>query len=164
MSIKHILLFIALCVWVPTTTAQDSSSTTLSSFVETRWKASCEYTRAFAEQMPGTSYDFRPTREQMTFKEQVLHIADQNDMILSEMSGRRFVAPSPISSKAEVLRRLDSVRDFGFDVLRRKRTTATDVVEIINGIMLALDHTTHHRGQLVVYLRLNNLAPPEYRR
>jgi uncharacterized damage-inducible protein DinB len=28
---------------------------------------------------------------------------------------------------------------------------------------LILDHATHHRGQAVVYLRLNGIKPPEYR-
>jgi uncharacterized damage-inducible protein DinB len=25
------------------------------------------------------------------------------------------------------------------------------------------DHITHHRGQIVVYLRLNGIKPPQYR-
>jgi uncharacterized damage-inducible protein DinB len=94
----------------------------------------------------------------------VLHIADQSGMILSEMSRKGFGGPSPARSKAEVLLRLDSVRDFGFDVLRQQRPEATSLVDTINGFTLALDHATHHRGQLVVYLRLNDIPPPEYRR
>jgi uncharacterized damage-inducible protein DinB len=30
-------------------------------------------------------------------------------------------------------------------------------------LLLLTDHVTHHRGQLVVYLRLNNIKPPRYR-
>jgi uncharacterized damage-inducible protein DinB len=28
--------------------------------------------------------------------------------------------------------------------------------------MLLADHITHHRGQMLVYLRLNGLVPPRY--
>ena len=29
-------------------------------------------------------------------------------------------------------------------------------------LMLMTDHVTHHRGQLVVYLRMKNVEPPKY--
>ena len=32
----------------------------------------------------------------------------------------------------------------------------------LEAVMLAMDHTTHHRGQCIVYLRVKNIAPPEY--
>jgi uncharacterized damage-inducible protein DinB len=30
-------------------------------------------------------------------------------------------------------------------------------------LMLAWDHTTHHRGQLIVYLRLKGIKPTDYK-
>jgi uncharacterized damage-inducible protein DinB len=29
-------------------------------------------------------------------------------------------------------------------------------------LLLLTDHVTHHRGQLVVYLRMKNVEPPKY--
>lgn len=29
-------------------------------------------------------------------------------------------------------------------------------------LLATLDHITHHRGQAIIYLRCNNIAPPEY--
>lgn len=129
-----------------------------------RWIASSEYTVAVAERMPADRYSFRPTPEQMTFAEQLLHIAEQNQLILAEVRGA--TAPSPrrgASAKADVLARLDETRTLGLDVLQWA-PAAADTADALNGLMLALDHTTHHRGQAVVYLRLNGITPPEYRR
>jgi uncharacterized damage-inducible protein DinB len=30
-------------------------------------------------------------------------------------------------------------------------------------VLFAVDHLSHHRGQMVVYLRLNGIKPPQYR-
>ncbi|MFA9454721.1 MAG: DinB family protein [Candidatus Aminicenantaceae bacterium] len=30
-------------------------------------------------------------------------------------------------------------------------------------VLFCVDHITHHRGQTVVYLRLNGIKPPQYR-
>jgi len=32
----------------------------------------------------------------------------------------------------------------------------------LEGVLLAMDHTAHHRGQCIVYLRVRNIAPPQY--
>jgi len=39
------------------------------------WKTSKAYTIAIAQQMPEADYGFRPNSEEMTFKEQLMHIA-----------------------------------------------------------------------------------------
>jgi uncharacterized damage-inducible protein DinB len=132
-----------------------------------RWVASGEYTLAVAEQMPVEKYLFRPTAAQMTFGEQLLHIAEQNDMIIREIW--RLAPPEKKAigyAKADVLARLKESAAFGLEVLQRTGTSdsSADLASVLNGIMLALDHTTHHRGQAIIYLRLNGVTPPEYRR
>jgi uncharacterized damage-inducible protein DinB len=68
-------------------------------------------------------------------------------------------------SKAEALAKLKETTTLGLEVLQERASALpTDVAEVLNGMMLALDHTTHHRGQAIVYLRLNGITPPEYRR
>jgi uncharacterized damage-inducible protein DinB len=32
----------------------------------------------------------------------------------------------------------------------------------IKGFFATMDHITHHRGQIIVYLRGNGITPPEY--
>jgi uncharacterized damage-inducible protein DinB len=130
-----------------------------------RWIASSDYTRAVAEQMPADKYSYRATPEQMTFAQQLLHIAEQNQLIFHEMLG---IAPPETrpsaTAKEDVMARLNETTAVGLDVLQKHSDASADVSVLVNGMMLALDHTTHHRGQAIVYLRLNGMTPPEYRR
>jgi uncharacterized damage-inducible protein DinB len=128
--------------------------------------ASSEYALAVAEQMPADKYSFRPTPEQMTFGEQLLHISEQNRLILREIKGlapaekSRSQSQKPTSSHT-----WKETTALGVKLLQERTTPSpADVAGLLNGMMLALDHTTHHRGQVVVYLRLNGITPAEYRR
>jgi uncharacterized damage-inducible protein DinB len=149
--------------WTPSAHAQANAD--VAQFLRARWAASCTYTLAIAEQMPADKYHFRPTPEQMTFAEQLLHIAEQDRLIFKEMGLQTGESPRASHTKAEVLRVLQEIEGMGSRVLEQvaARSTVTSV-DSLNGMMLALDHTTHHRGQLIVYLRLNGVTPPEYRR
>ena len=134
--------------------------------VRARWIASSEYTVAVAEQMPAEKFAFRATAEQMTFGEQLLHIAEQNQLIFREVLHDARADKQPVAlSKADVLARLKETTALGLKVLQeRSSVSGADLAALLDGMMLALDHTTHHRGQLIVYLRLNGMTPPEYRR
>jgi uncharacterized damage-inducible protein DinB len=143
--------------------ASGQTPATMSAFLRTRWVASSAYTRAIAEQMSAADYQFRPSPEQMTFGEQLLHIAEQDVSIFREMGAQiEFARPSPV--KDEVLRTLEKVKDDGLKLLARLAADPDGSLDTLNGLLLALDHTTHHRGQLVVYLRLKGIVPAEYRR
>ncbi len=131
--------------------------------LEARWNASSEYTLAIAEQMPADGYAFRPTAEQMTFGEQLLHISQQNRSIFSEMSGQTAPPAARTSpAKIDVVAHLRETHALGVRTLRQR--TSGNIDDLLDGMMLALDHTTHHRGQAVVYLRLRGITPSEYRR
>ena len=41
-----------------------------------RWQNAKQYTLQVAEAMPETSFAFKPTAEEMTFKEQLIHLSD----------------------------------------------------------------------------------------
>lgn len=134
--------------------------------LRSRWVASSEYTLAVAEQMPADKYSFRPTPEQMTFGEQLLHISEQNRLILRETQGLGPSERKPVeAAKTNVLAHLKETTALGVKLLQERMPPSTaDVAGLLNGLMLALDHTTHHRGQVIVYLRLNGITPTEYRR
>ena len=74
-------------------------------------------------------------------------------------------------SKQEIIGMLNQAFSYAretVDALKEK--DLNESVDFFAGIMtrrrillLMTDHVTHHRGQLVVYLRLNNVVPPSYR-
>lgn len=55
-------------------TAQPTDS--LQAQLAQKWANSKTYTLKLADLMPEDKYDFRPSPEEMTFREQLLHIAD----------------------------------------------------------------------------------------
>ena len=152
-----------LLLGLPSAPASGQTPRDVSEFLRARWLASAAYTRAIAEQMPAADYQFRSSPEQMTFGEQLLHIAEQDVSIFREMGAQiEFAKPSPV--KGELLRTLDKVKEDGLQLLARLAADPHGSLDTLNGLLLALDHTTHHRGQLVVYLRLKGIVPAEYRR
>ncbi len=135
------------------------------------WKTSVTYTRTMADKMPADGYSFKPTPVQMSFGEQVLHIANSNASFAAAISGGK--APSWDSKKADratALAALDesarmasaAIAKLTPEQLQKKVKTEEGELRIEDLILLMFDHTTHHRGQMVVYLRLKGIAPADY--
>ena len=139
-----------------------------------KWKNSAAYTIELAAAMPEEHYDFKPTEEEMSFKSQLLHmISNMNWLSTSYLGGTPvdFDLKREDYSKAEILEMLNS----GYELSGKAVDMVTpgqleETVEFFAGpkskrqiITLMNDHSTHHRGQLIVYLRLNGIKPPRYR-
>lgn len=141
-----------------------------------RWQTSRQYLLDVAEKMPETDYGFRPTPEQMTFGEQLMHIAAIIDWhAFSKADGQEY-KPRYADFKADGLSKRQII-----DVLTREFDRATQLITRYNParldetttygsftrtrrqmFLLQADHVTHHRAQLLVYLRLKGLVPPKY--
>ena len=158
-------LTLTLCLCLPVT-AQSLQET----FAK-HWKTSVTYTRAMADKMPADGYSFKPTPAQMSFGEQVLHIATANAMFAAALTGGK--APSWDTKKADrasALAALDESARFASEAiakltdeqLHKMLKTEEGEMHGVDLVMLMFDHTTHHRGQMVVYLRLKGIAPADY--
>ncbi len=143
-----------------------------------KWEGAKSYTLEVAERMPESAYDFRPTPEQMSFREQLLHM-------MSNMVGlsQRYLDAgdwAPVLRDTSITKTYDKellLRYLGYayeyvgeSVIELDSTELNKEVDFFAGpksvrqiINLLDDHSTHHRGQLMVYLRLNGLEPPRYR-
>jgi uncharacterized damage-inducible protein DinB len=107
----------------------------------------------------------------MSFGEQMAHIAGANSFFFATLSGQKDPIGKPKDfDKASVLKLLNTSYDFvisalenlplerfheSFD-LRRGKMTGMEL------LLLATDHTAHHRGQCIVYLRAKNIKPVDY--
>ena len=140
----------------------------------TKLKHSKEYTLQVAALMPAHQYGFRPTNEEMSFGEQLLHICSNLGWLSSSYLS---TGVHPVSTEESKLQNKDSIRqvvirtyDYAIAVLTRfSATNLSDTVQFFAGPMSKLqiinllnDHQTHHRGQLLVYLRLCGVTPPRY--
>lgn len=147
-------------------------TTTKEAFIE-KWKNSKTYLIEMAEVMPDSLYDFKPTERQMSFKEQLLHIKGNMDWLstsyftASELDRSKRSQPT---TKEGTITLLQDAFDATIEIIEAtSEETLKDTVAFFSGpksklqiLNLLQDHVTHHRGQLVVYLNLNNIEPPKY--
>jgi len=160
-----LLLSIHTIVFAQQTTAKDA-------FLE-KWENSKNYLLEIAEVMPDSLYSFKPTERQMSFKKQLLHIKANMDWLSTSYFTNKEYKKSQDSislSKNEIIELLENKFDTVSEII--KNTPTEDLktsVEFFAGpksklqiLNLLQDHITHHRGQLIVYLNLNNIKPPKY--
>ena len=145
------------------------------------WKRSKTYPLEIGEAMPEKDYDFRPVPEIRSFAEQVLHLANSIYGFSAIIKGEKVPVQPNIfeakgKSKKEIIEVLTESLNYStsaIEDLNEKRANQTvpwggrlyeSLTEIpIWGVVRVLhDHTTHHRGQMVIYLRLKGFEPPTY--
>jgi uncharacterized damage-inducible protein DinB len=138
------------------------------------WASEREYSLAIVGAMPEEKLDYRPGLEVRTFAEQAVHFGRAQVAYFSML---KLLDPPPppeeatdaATVKAYVAQSFDYVRDVltkagEAEFLRRDVAFGrTGVLHTTQDLWLrgAL-HTAHHRGQMVVYLRLNGIEPPAW--
>ena len=137
------------------------------------WKISKDYALAVARAMPADAYAFKPNPAEMSFAEQLAHIAGSNGFFFSRISGKKAPFPGKLENmdKDSVIKRLTESFDWSIETIQAltpeqlAAVVKTPMGELsgAEALMLAMDHTTHHRGQCVVYLRVKNITPPDYK-
>jgi uncharacterized damage-inducible protein DinB len=153
--------------------AQETDSLFMSAALS-RLKNAREYTLRVADLMPADKYGYKPTPEEMAFGEQLVHLAANLGWLSSTylQKGNNPVSKEDarLTDKAAIRAVLERSYDYAIDAFSRfnARELGSSVkffvspmnnMQIIN---LINDHQTHHRGQMMVYLRLNGLTPPKY--
>ena len=143
-----------------------------------RLENSKKYLLVVAETMPEDNYSYRPTPESMSFAENLMHIGWAIDWHCQSLLGGRAARDWDTDTKLkvgdktknEMVSTLEKTFDEtilfirGYDVSKLEdeldyfglKRTKRQV------LLLLADHITHHRGQMLVYLRLNGLQPPRY--
>lgn len=175
---KNLILFIACLVLVSCAPKNESKDKIYIREYLERLENSKKYTLEVAELMPEENYNFKANDGSLSFAENLLHIGFamnwhsksllneqktkswQEDVVfkVSKKSKKEMIAliektfneAITLVSKYDV-KKLDEKLEY-FGLQRSKRQI----------LMLLSDHITHHRAQMIVYLRLNNIMPPRY--
>ncbi|MCI4668921.1 MAG: DinB family protein [Bacteroidia bacterium] len=138
------------------------------------WERSKIYTLALADSMPEELYSYKPSKDVFSFGKQLTHCID---FATGQLVGNGLANESPFKgrdweshSKAEIRAALaemyawvdslsealpDSVLEKEIDYFGQT-APAWRVIEAIE------NHTIHHRGQALVYMRMNGITPPGY--
>ncbi|VAW10322.1 hypothetical protein MNBD_BACTEROID03-1589 [hydrothermal vent metagenome] len=143
-----------------------------------RLENSRKYLILVAETMPEDKYDFKASPESMTFAKNLMHIGYAIDWhsqsLLSGRESRDWKTDTTFKvankSKEEMIATIDKTFDATIELIKQFNTTQFDDELDYFGLnrtkrqifLLLADHVTHHRGQMLVYMRLNGLVPPRY--
>jgi hypothetical protein len=159
-------------------TARVNSVMDMAEFVQD-WKISKQFTLDVANAMPAELYSFKPNPEEMTFGEQMVHIAGGNVFRFNQITGipGPFVfdpEKPPASDKPSVLKMVEESFDYVIAVLPqitpeqlkrtwhipswKNRPEPEGRAMIVNMLV----HTAHHRAQCEVYMRTKGIKPPDY--
>jgi uncharacterized damage-inducible protein DinB len=128
-----------------------------------------------ANAMPEDKYGYKSTPAQRDFGQQVLHIAQVNDMLL-QLVGGKTAAPAvdgKATRKADVIKAMADSFDYGTALINEQ--TDQSMLETVQARFLGpstrarvfyflVGHTWDIYGQMAVYLRLNGGVPPASQR
>ncbi|AGA77494.1 hypothetical protein Echvi_1223 [Echinicola vietnamensis DSM 17526] len=140
-----------------------------------KWNTMKTYTMEILEAMPEDKLDFKPVDDVMTFREMILHIAGANIMMTNNFL-KEGDAGVDMEKKDMTKAELKEAVEKSFDFVAETCASLTESelaeeVEVFGGNMITrrqvenlIDtHGVHHRGNLIVYLRLNGIDPPAFR-
>lgn len=152
--------------------AQESGKTIVTEMLK-HFETSKSLSLAVAEAMPAESYSFKATDAEMSFGEQMNHLALAN----GNYCGFALEVKSPLakpedpSNKEAAIKNIVASYDFCMDGLAKlddkglltmvkQRDNKVSKFELFWG---GFTHAAHHRGQAEVYLRLKGITPPQYK-
>lgn len=182
MILRHVLATVAVFTCTASTVVPQESKLQsildMSEFVH-GWQISKQFTLDVAKAMPADLYTFKPNPDEMTFGEQINHIALSNAFRFNQITGVKTPFPldlknPPPPDKANALKTLEQSFDYVIQVLptiTSEQLKRTWHIPSWKGrpdpdgramILNMFVHTAHHRAQCEVYLRAKGIKPPDY--
>ncbi|MBL8238485.1 MAG: DinB family protein [Bryobacterales bacterium] len=134
-------------------------------------RTSRDFTLKVADQMPAADYAFKLTAPQMTFAEQMIHLSKDLDLFMAPIVGEKPNPGEPSSAaKRDVLafirrsfdRAIERVSTLSAEQISTTYKSEEGTMTGLEMLMGMLDHTTHHRASVEMYLRAKGIVPAAY--
>lgn len=110
-----------------------------------------------ADLVPADKYNYKPVPAVRSYAQLVAHLADSHNYYCAVASGQKVEWSDPIekgtSDKATLVKKLKEAND----LCTRVYASGGKVDVLIEN----LAHTNHHYGNMVTYVRMLGLVPPE---
>jgi uncharacterized damage-inducible protein DinB len=110
-----------------------------------------------ADLVPADKYSYKPTPAVRSYAQLVAHLADSHNYYCAVASGQKVEWSDPVekgvSDKATLVKKLKEAND----LCTRVYASGGKVDVLIEN----LAHTNHHYGNMVTYVRMMGLVPPE---
>ncbi len=140
------------------------------------WQEAQMHCLAVANAMPEKLYSYKPTEVSKTFAEQMVHIAYTIELLTQRyVQGMKVEPNTPDASKmskAEIIALLEKGFTYTTQIIytidQKQLDETTVMFHSGNTVSRAFaffyvqDHMANHRAKSNLYLRMNNIQPPEY--
>jgi uncharacterized damage-inducible protein DinB len=121
--------------------------------------------------MPPADYGFKLTPPQMSFAEQLAHLAEEQAGLLAPFSNDKPNPGKPASmQKKDVVayvrqsfdKSIDKISKLTPADLAKSYQTGEGSLSGVELLLFLMDHTTHHRASAEMYLRAKGITPTDY--
>jgi uncharacterized damage-inducible protein DinB len=171
MSRSPLVVLTFACVCLLLASAPAHAQFDLKAVVVKHLTTSRDFTLKVAEQMPEADYGFKLTPPQMSFGEQMAHLASDQANLLAPFTNAKPAQAKPASmNKKDVIAFVR--QSFDQSIALVSKLTPAQIERSYPGfgspmtglelLMFVLDHSTHHRASAEMYLRAKGIAPAEY--
>ena len=180
---KKIIFSYSLCflllgfLFSTNSSAQALSNEDLKTQMTNDWQRGKEYTIEYMNTMPANKYSYKAVDSLRSFAQQLLHLATANVFLMATATDQ---APLPWASfglensataqnKDSVVYYVNASYDYCMNAVKNSDPAKWKEKKTVFGfeatkfafMQKAFEHQTHHRGQTTVYIRLNNIKPPQ---
>lgn len=131
-------------------------------FMKQQLENSKAFTVEVFEAMPAEDYSYKPDNDVRTFAAQAYHIAYSLEWYNNTLKG----TPIPWAPGDENRMNKEQLVEYvnkQFDAIMETIYSTPINDRFTMGVVSVLDHNSHHRGQMVIYLRMKGIKPPSYR-
>jgi uncharacterized damage-inducible protein DinB len=142
------------------------------------WNRAKEYTMEYLNAMPADKYTFKANDSVRNFAQQMLHLANGNVFLISQVSTEKVPAwfsfrleqRAGAQMKDSVVHYVTESYDWVINFIKNTPTSAWgNTKKVFNRfdettysmMNKAFEHQTHHRGQATIYIRLVGVRPPQ---
>lgn len=140
------------------------------------WQEAAEHCLEVARAMPEEKYAYKPTEISKTFAEQMVHIAASTKLLTKRYVEGLEVRPNaPDASKMkkdEIIELLERNFNYTKNVIITidqvgmdetcKMYHSGNVVSRAFALFYVQDHMANHRAKANLYIRMNDIEPPQY--
>ena len=157
--------------------AQVMSNEDLKAQMTSDWQRAKEYTQEYMNTMPSDKYSFKAVDSLRSFAQQLLHLATANVFLMAQATDQppaswvSFVLEKRVTaqSKDSVMYFVNASYDYAMNAVTKSDPARWKEGKELFGfkttkyalMQKAFEHQTHHRGQTTVYIRQNNIIPPQ---
>lgn len=170
----HLSLLLAslFIVTITLSSSQVHAQTTKEEFLS-KWENSKKFTLDVLAKMPDSGMDYKTDPKAMTFKEQIHHIGTAIVGISKSFLKGNENAPSldvKTATREQLVAFITSAYDYGSAAAKGlSASEEAEKIEVFGNMVsrrqveaLLIDHSTHHRGSAIAYLRAVGVEPPAF--